>query len=197
MKNIESLAKKTKVKMHDRFIKEKEAIDEEEKHAHHQSKHKDHHKPRKDSDYERQNDYFKEQYSKSKSNHEQPEVRRRVQAGPKEEQIHASHIDPVLYNNPNADKEVLNLVDSQFGQGFLELNFDDDEPETQVKKPLSNPGKKVQKQDQFDFGGPKSVKNPKQSPGNFCLTSRKVRIRQLRESVFDCSQQKEQAADIR
>ena len=86
---------------------------------------------------------------------------------------HASAIDPKLYQHPNADKEVLNLVDSQFGKGFLELNFDDDDEQAahhkkDSKKPVSNPhagNKKQEPKFEFDFNEPKSAKHSKPHQG--------------------------------
>lgn len=181
MKNIESLAAKTKVKMQDKFIKERDAIEEERKHAHHRSNGHGNIEQRpahieKGVVHERQNDYFQGEYGKNDApaNHG---ARNRQRLHQKEAPVHSSQIDPKLYNNPNADKEVLNLVESQFGQGFLVLNFEDDEPEQHTKKPLSNPGKKIRQDDQFDFGGPKSVKQPKSKQSKRLFKSSKVRVR--------------------
>lgn len=181
MKNIESLAVKTKVKMQDKFIKERDTIEEERKHAHHRSNGQGntHQRPthiEKGVVHERQNDYFKVEYSKNDVPADHG-ARNRQRLNQNEAPVHSSQIDPKLYDNPNADKEVLNLVESQFGQGFLDLNFEDDEPEQHTKKPLSNPGNKNRQDDQFDFGGPKSVKQPKSKQSKRLSKNSKVRVR--------------------
>lgn len=165
MKNIEALAMKTKSKMQHKYTAANEAHPRYIPERNPESQYQVPRSQQRASMVEqraidRQRDYFAQEY-------EETNQRRSVQQGamkPKptrEEAVHTSNIDPALYNNPNADKEVLNLVDSQFGKGFLELNFDDDEPTDYQKKPMSNPNYRGKTGVEFDFNEPKSAKQPK------------------------------------
>ena len=76
-----------------------------------------------------------------------------------------SNIDSKLFKDKNADKEILNLVDSQFGQGFLELNFEDDDqnPVQQQKPTVQSVKKPKYEEPEFNFNETKSAKPVKNS----------------------------------
>lgn len=111
-----------------------------------------------------QKNYFKDEFGGSNAGaNRSPDQRKKQPA----QTAGSPVIDPKLYQHPSADKEVLNLVESQFGKGFLELNFDDDDTgsKTQTKQPVSNPGNKKAATFEFDFdNGSKSTKNTKGKP---------------------------------
>ena len=83
---------------------------------------------------------IKEQHARQMKEQQEAEKMRNSQlsrSSRSHRQIEQSQIDPSIYKNPQADKEVLNLVDSQFGQGFLEFDFGEgkDQVKGQKKQP--------------------------------------------------------------
>jgi hypothetical protein len=176
MKNIEILMKQTKQKKlgqyngearrtaEERDYQYAKEINRQQQMAYNQKLHP-HERP---EDF--QKNYFKEEYG-AQEHAEQPRHQQQKRPAPPAQARNAqsSVIDPQLYQHPNADKEVLNLVESQFGKGFLELNFDDDDADvkSKPKKPLSNPSTKKHEEFQFEYQNPKSVKYPTKNRRTF------------------------------
>ena len=111
-------------------------------------------KNRKATDQNKQRDYFVPDHPDLNINSEKPEER----AYRKPEQIPASKAgrkavaQPPPKNQPDERKELMSLVNSQFGDGFLELDFGGDEKVPEKKPPAEKPAP-----------GPASVKKPEQT----------------------------------
>lgn len=111
-------------------------------------------KNRKAVDQNKQRDYFVPDHPDLNINSEKPEER----AYRKPEQIPASKAarkavaQPPPKNQPDERKELMSLVNSQFGDGFLELDFGGDEKVPEKKPPAEKPAP-----------GPVSVKKPEQT----------------------------------
>jgi len=111
MKNIESLMSKTEEKFKHGVPREEEEFEENEAEV------------RFRKERMRQVEKLNE-----KERHENERLR---QSQVQKDSIVRSQIDPNLYKNPNADKEILSLVDSQFGKGFLEFDFGENDASKQ------------------------------------------------------------------
>lgn len=148
MKNLTDLQKKTNDKFKQQIIDNNDEEEDEDIDIV-RSKH------RKTADQNKQRDYFVPDHPDLNFNSEQPEER----PYRKPKQLSASQAGPQAVAQPppkkkqqDERKELLSLVNSQFGEGFLELDFGGDEKVPEKKPPAEKPAP-----------GPASVKKPEQA----------------------------------